>query len=377
MNKKIAAALVLLLLALCVVFILNEKQQTGFATIESEGKKTVKIGAILPLTTENAYIGQDWREGVELFVAEFNEKNRKEKIEVVFEDSQSDPKTAIIAFNKLKEIDGANVFVTTLSSITLALAPLAEKSKVPLFTIATAPSIRERGEFVFVNNFSGEQELSFFVDFIEKNFSFKKLSILAQNNDLGVEYNAVLQKKWKGNIVATEFFDNTATDYRTQLAKIKNAEPDFVFIVGYAPHLSRILPQAKGLGIKAPFFSGWFAHEKQIIETAKDAAEGLTFTSSTFGQESAPEFFEKYQARFGREPHYRSGLAFDIMGMLAAAIEKCGWDTANTECVKDKIYEIKNYNGVTGSTTVNSDGGTTKEITVWQIKNGGFVKFEE
>lgn len=374
MNKtsKIILAILVLVIIVVLIVILYKPAPKG----------TIKIGAILPLTGTQAYIGQDMKEGIDLAVEEFNNQggvNRK-LIEVVYEDSQGDPKIAISSFNKLKGFGDINLFITTLSHVTLALAPLAEEAKNPMFTIAVSPSILDAGEYIFVNNFNGEQELGYLIDFIISKFQYKKLAIIAQNVEFGIQYRDVLERKWReknGLIVATELFDSSATDYRTQLTKIKNADPDFIYVVGYAPHIARVLVQSKELGIQKRLFSYWGAQEKSLLDTAKETAEGLIFPSSPFSQETVSYFFEKYKPKYNREPHYRAGLSYDIIGILLEALKKCDTDSSKTVCIKEKIYAIEDYPGVTGLTSVTPEGGTTKEIVIWEVKNGQFVPYEE
>jgi branched-chain amino acid transport system substrate-binding protein len=368
-TKIIGGIIVLAIIVLIVVF------------YKPAPKETIKIGAILPLSGTNAYIGQDMREGIDMAVEEINKKsgvNRK-LIEIIYEDSAGDPKIAISSFNKLYGLEDVKLFITTLSNVTLALAPLAEENETPMFTIACSPSILDAGEYTFVNNFNGEQELGFLANFIISKFQFKKLGIIAQNTEFAIQYKDVLERRWKergGDMVANELFDNSATDYRTQLLKIKNANPDFIYVVGYSPHITRVLIQARELGIQKQFFSYWGAQEKKLLEDAGDTAEGLIISSSPFSKETAAEFFEKYEPKYNREPHYKAGLSYDIVGMLVKALKKCDVDSSKTICIKDEIYKIIDYPGVTGSTSVTDKGDTTKEIIIWEVKNGQFVPYE-
>lgn len=370
-TKWIIGIIVVLVVVVGVWYGLSKQQKE---------QGVIKIGAILPLSGTNAYIGQDLKEGADLAVEEINNGGGIDGklIKVIYEDSQGDPKVAISAFNKLNEVEGINLFVTTLSNVTLALAPLVEKNKLPMFTIAVAPSILNAGDYIFINNFNGEQELGYLVDFIISKFQFKKLAIIAQNTEFAIQYKDVFERKWKEKnrpITAIELLDNSATDYRTQLAKIKNSNPDFIYVVGYSPQITRILIQAKELGIQKPIFSYWGAQEKKLLTDAGGAAEGLIFPSSPFSKKTAPQFFEKYETKYSKEPNYRAGLAFDIMGIFKEALEKCSVDFSNTVCVKDKIYAVDNYPGVTGLTSVTQKGDTTKEIIIWQVKNGEFVPY--
>jgi len=378
MDKKQILATVILIAA-CLVLLFFAPKPTGLISLQE--KPAIKLGAILPLSGKTAYIGQDMRQGIDLAVQEINAKGGigGRQLEIIFEDSAGDPKLALSAFNKLK-IQNVDLFITTLSHVTLALAPLAEESKSPMFTIAVAPSILDAGKFTFVNNFNGAQELGFLVDFIAYEFEYKKLAIIAQNVEFGVQYKDVLEGEWQeagGSITAVELFESSATDYKTQLMKIKEAEPDFIYVVGYNPHIIRVLTQARELGIEKSFFSYWGAQEKKLLENARETAEGLIFPSSPFSKQTAPQFFAKYEANYGREPHYRAGLAYDIIGMLTEALQKCNADQHNTTCIRDKIHEIQDYPGVTGSTSITEKGGTTKEIVIWKVQNGEFVLFNK
>jgi branched-chain amino acid transport system substrate-binding protein len=69
-------------------------------------EKEIKIGAILPLTGDNASYGIALKKGMDLAIDEINEKRiNGKKLDVVFEDSQSDPQKAVNAFNKLVNAD--------------------------------------------------------------------------------------------------------------------------------------------------------------------------------------------------------------------------------------------------------------------------------
>lgn len=374
--KNIIAIIVVIIIAIGIWYGVTKKPAPPKTT------EPIKIGAILPLTGQNSYIGQDMQEGIDLAVEEINSGGGIDNklVKVIYEDSQGDPKIAISVFNKLKDIEGINLFVTTLSHVTLALASLAEESKTPMFTIAVSPSILDAGEYTFINNFDGTQELGFLVDFIISNFEYKKLAIIAQNVEFGIQYKDVLEREWKEKdrtITAIELFDSSATDYRTQLTKIKNSNPDFVYVVGYSPQITRILVQAKELGIEKRIFSYWGAQEKKLLADAKEAAEGLILPSSPFSKKTAPQFFGRYENKYGKDPHYRAGLSYDIVGILIEALRKCNNNPFETVCIKDKLYTIENFPGVTGSTSVTPGGGTTKEIIIWEVKNSGFVPYEK
>jgi hypothetical protein len=61
--------------------------------------------------------------------------------------------------------------------------------------------------------------------------------------------------------------------------------------------------------------------------------------------------------------------------MLKQAIENCE-NVNNTSCIKNNLYNIKDFNGASGRSTINGDGDTIKSIILKTVKNGEFVKVE-
>ena len=107
---------------------------------------SVKIGAVLPLTGDSAAWGEQGKYGIEMAVEEINSKNgiNGKRLEVVYEDSQAIPKNAVSSIQKLVNVDKVPAIVGDIvSSTTLAMAPIAERSKTVLMAIsASAPTGR-------------------------------------------------------------------------------------------------------------------------------------------------------------------------------------------------------------------------------------------
>lgn len=115
----------------------------------------VKIGAILELTGEGASYGQDAKRGIDIAVTEINESGgvNGKKIEIIYEDTQAKPALAASATQKLVTQDRVPVIVGALySSGTLSAAPIAEKSRVVLFSPgSSSPEITKAGNYIFRN----------------------------------------------------------------------------------------------------------------------------------------------------------------------------------------------------------------------------------
>lgn len=113
-------------------------------------KGTTKIGVILPLTGDYASYGKMSQKGMIIAYEEWND-NSNIKLDVVFEDNQSEINGALDALNKLINIDSVPVIIGGLSSsIASALAPRCEENKVILMcAFASSAKITNAGDYVF------------------------------------------------------------------------------------------------------------------------------------------------------------------------------------------------------------------------------------
>jgi branched-chain amino acid transport system substrate-binding protein len=157
-----------------------------------KGEKEIKIGVILPLTGDGASLGEDCKNGIEIAKDEFNEKGMK--IVLFYEDSQGKPDKAINAFYKLVGTGVKIIIGDLFSSPTLAIAPLAEKNKVFIFSPgASNPKLSGISRYVFRNYPSDNFEGEIIAKYIKKK-GYSKVALLYPNNEYGVGLKNVLQK---------------------------------------------------------------------------------------------------------------------------------------------------------------------------------------
>ena len=366
-----------LLLALAILFSGCIQEQPA------QGEETIKIGAILPMTGTVAYLGQFESEGISLAMEKVNEEGiNGKKLEIAYEDTGGDTKQGVSAYQKLTQVEGINVLLTTESGTTLAIAPLAEEDKAIVFSVAGASSkISDAGDFIFRHNLLPDKEAEYLADVMFNDFGHSKIGMIVVNSDSGETYASNLKKAFEekgGEVVIIEKYEKGAKDYQTQLTKVKAAEPDAVFLFGHAQETGLLLKQAEELGINIPWFGSFAAEEDSLIENAGDSANGLIYTNFFDANSKDPvfrAFAEKYQQRYGYAPGSFAALAYDNVMILAQVLKECG-SPYDTVCIKDKLYKIKDFSGVTGAITFNENGDTEKEIMLKTVKNGEFVLYE-
>ncbi|MBI3397644.1 MAG: branched-chain amino acid ABC transporter substrate-binding protein [Deltaproteobacteria bacterium] len=110
---------------------------------------TIKIGVAGPMTGDQAKMGTDLKNGVELAVSEWNEKGGVlgKKIELFIEDDQHDPKLAVTVANKLSNSGAAGVIGHWNSSASIPASEVyKDRGYIPMITPAsTNPQLTERG----------------------------------------------------------------------------------------------------------------------------------------------------------------------------------------------------------------------------------------
>ncbi len=74
----------------------------------------------------------------------------KDKVKLVIEDAQADPRKSVDAFKKLTEIDKIAACITATSGVTLAIKPIANQNKIVLMNAsAISTEIEDTPDYTF------------------------------------------------------------------------------------------------------------------------------------------------------------------------------------------------------------------------------------
>jgi len=343
----------------------------------------IKIGVITPLTGGSAKYGEDIKRGYDLAVEEINEKGgiKGRKIRLIYEDDEGKPEKAVAAAQKLIQRDKVITILGALwSSPTLAVTPIAEKNRVVLLSSgASSPKLTNEGDYVFRNEISeayGAKESAG----LYFNAGFRKIAIIYINNDYGIAVRDITQQVYEelgGEIVNAEAFEQDAKDFRTQLLKIKRTDPDAILIASYKESIL-ILRQMKEMGMGMQVLGSPLFEDPEIIEKAGDIAEGAIYSYyGTFDPKSQDarilEFIKKFKEKYGVEPEYYAPIGYDAVKILALAIEKRGFQP---EQIKNSLYQIKNFPGLSGTTSFDKNGDVIKPVILKTIKESKFVRYK-
>lgn len=347
--------------------------------------KEIKIGAILPLTGDNAVYGVAIKRGIEIALAAVNENGgiRGRKLTVIFEDDQADPQKTVTAYNKLTKVDKVPMVLGgVFSASTLAIAPLAEKGHIILLSpTSSAVDITKAGDYIFRIYPSDSYDGLFLADFVAEKLKAKSVSILYLQVASISAISEVFKSKFesKGGIVKSyQGYKEGESDFRAPLLVVKQANPDVVFLPGYLKEMAIQLRQARELGLKKPIISISTFFDPKILNLAGNAAEGIMFSTPVFdpmSQDTVTKMFvESYSKTFKEQPNIWAGYGYDVLRVASYAIDKAiGNKRLTSDGIKDALYSIKDFPGVTGLTTFDQNGDVVKELRMMQVSQGKFV----
>lgn len=350
------------------------------ATTPPASSKDYKIGAILPMTGTSAVLGEFNKNGMDIAVEELNARPNAPKIySVEYGDSKNDPKEGVLVFQQQASVQKLPIIVSAMSSVTGALAqPAAENNKLLMATMVSSAGITENQPNMFRLFVRADIDAKTMADYAVKNAGLKKAAILFVQDDFGASFRDVFKQNFEaggGKVTVEEGFDRAATDFRAVLTKLKGADFDCLYLLGYERTMGLIPKQMRELGINQPVLSIGTLAQPYVMEQAGNAIDGSYFTSTEFDadnpkSDAAKNFVAKYEAKFGKKPNYFAAFAYDTVRVLARAVEDAGANSADAKAVADALRRIKDFPGAVGAITFEPNGDARFPMHVSQIKNG-------
>lgn len=342
----------------------------------SSERKEIKIGVILPLSGGAAAYGGQIKNGIDLAFEEISDP----MIKIIYEDSKCDQKESVSAYNKLVQTDKVKIIIGDFcSSSTLSITSLAERDRILLITPgAAATKISEEGDYIFRNHVLMNQKTSLLAQAALKRF--KKIAVIYNSaNDTFVEGMNIFKNAYNkkdSEIVSIESFKTGDADFRTQLSKIKHNNPEAIYIGSIMPETALIVKQIKELDMNIQIFTDDSVVDSKFLNIGKNMTEGIIFGTTLFDKNISPNFWNSYNQNFNIDPTIFSAQGYDTFNIIYSVIkEQCL--NGDSSCIKDSLYQIKDYSGASGKTSFNEKGDAVKEVVLRMIKDNQFVPYEE
>lgn len=342
-------------------------------------KDEMVIGTVFDLTGSLSYMGQWSLEGAKLAEKDINAAGgiKGKKVHLLVDDAETNPQKATTIFQRYVSVERLPIVVGfNGSSEVMAAAPIANREHVVLFSSgAASPTISEAGDYVFRNRLSGAVEASGMADIAYDTLGYRRGLILYIQTEYGEGYAEAFRLRFAGAggmIVSKEGFAQDQTDFRAQIQKIRDQQGlDFVYVASHAQEAGRLLKQAKELGISMHWLASNAIEGPELFAIAGDAANGILLTVAAYDPQS-PEsrsFNDAYRAAYGRDSEMFAAHTYDALRIVAKLIEEVG---PHGEALKNALYSLKDYPGVSGRTSFDKNGDVLKTIALKRAHDGRF-----
>ncbi|MGE3756517.1 MAG: penicillin-binding protein activator [Pseudobdellovibrionaceae bacterium] len=320
------------------IAILLAQSQISFAQ-----STKAKIGFLLPLSGQYAAVGIDNQQGIEIAKSEIDPSLQ---FDLIFADSKADPTQSVSEFKKLSEIDkviGAFVFRGPPG---MAINPLSLKAHLPLLGGVGNKDFALNNPYAFQLWVRSDTEGEYLAtQIIEK--GFKKIALITVQDDWPVAVsNGFISrlKELNTKLIFDQELLPTDVDFRSQISKLRQSNPDAIFLnIG----LNQIAPFAKQLreqGVKAQLFSNFWAGKKEVITGAGEFGEGMMFAEMATNLD---DLKDKLKNRFNSSPSGATLSSYVATIFIAQSLK--GLSNPNPDTFYSSLLaqkEVRTRNGV-------------------------------
>jgi branched-chain amino acid transport system substrate-binding protein len=311
-------------------------------------KTEITLGTIQDLSGPIAGFGKAVRNGMQLRVEELNEQGglNGRKIRLLVEDSAYDPKKSVLAAQKLVNQDQVFAILGHMGSASnMAALPMQlEKNVINFFPITAAREMYEpphRLKWAYFATYYDQMRIA--AERLVKERNLKKTCVIYQDDEYGLEVLRGTEaglKKIGLELVEKTSFKRGATDFSSQVAKMKAAGCDFVVMGTIIRETVGTISESRKTGFTPVFIVSAGAYTELIPKLGGKAMDGLYATMTAqhpYLDEASQQirfWANKYKTRFNEDPSVLAVYGYIAADTFIRAAQKAGPDLTTDSFVK-------------------------------------------
>jgi ABC-type branched-subunit amino acid transport system substrate-binding protein len=340
----------------------------------------LSMGALLPLTGNAGFIGEEIRQGLEYYLADYAKTRAAAglpELNFAFVDSQADPRVGFQGYQLLRSKHDAQLVLLTYTSVGIAVAPAANKDKIPMVNV-TQGEVTKLGPLFtsILPAYSVQAEIV-----IKEAMSRggKTISLLYENNEAFVVQAKAIQEdvcvRLGCKVVAAEQIPSGSTDVAAQVTAALAPKPDIVFPIGIAPQLVPIARELQTRGYKGMVIG--LSDLGGVVTTGNGKLiEGALLVNFAFDENNADfkRLTEMYRAKYNKEPTQYVYMGYQGGQVIAETLKimkanKTSWSGENFVAAQ----KSGSMSTVSGPVSFLKDGRIDEQMMLMTVKDGKFV----
>ncbi|MEN9405652.1 MAG: hypothetical protein RLY47_611 [Candidatus Parcubacteria bacterium] len=335
----------------------------------SSPESSMHVGAVLPLTGGLAFVGEDYKQGMELAAHEFG-------INLVVQDGGADPTESLNAARQLEEA-GVDVILSAFRGASLSIGSSYGKNvEGPLIFATTATSNKQPIGDLGKNFFALGAEMISAGEVIGSyaQDTCKSAATLTETTDAGLDKVAGFsQGLGETKVVYGDTFSPDTTDFRTLILKVKEAKADCLFIEVRSNAMVNFLKQIGEFEMDIPIYTNSYSVNADVVQQSPSAqVEQVIFSSTKLYNQTTEQkkFFGAYRQEYGEEPNDFAAVGYEMVRIIAEASKECGRDR---ECVREILRNLDQESIVGPLVTDQYQEIKLTEYGLFGVKDGAFV----
>ena len=295
--------------------------------------ETVRLAHVIELSGAGATAGGNWRNGVDLGVAEVNAAGgiMGRQIEMSALDTQSNPGVSRAMVQKALDADPYVVLGPIYSGSIKVNMALTRAAKTAHIIGGDAADLTTQGNpYIFRTNLGQSVAVPKLAVWVETKLKAKKVAVLWVNNDFGKGGRDTFTREAKAHgieIVADVPTEQGQVDFASDVVKIGRSGADAAFIYTNEDESARFLIEAAKQGMKMPLFGETTLIGQKVIDLAGPAANGIkghVGLSADAPVKALQEYGDRYKAKYGERPDHNGIKGYVAVAMVKAVTEKMG-----------------------------------------------------
>ncbi len=360
--------------------LLEKENVINDAILEESKSDTdiIKIAAIFAKTGAAAASQEHIILTVKLAEEEINSKGGilGKQVEFIEIDNQS---TSIGAKSAARQAISEGVVAVigcARSSNSLAAAPVLQQAKIIMISPgSTNPKVTQIGDYIFRVCFLDSMQGMAMANFAINDLNSEEAVVLTNTTySYSIDLSEFFSRHYKslgGHILWEGDFIENMSDFSSILEKVKELDPDVIYLPAYVRDSGLIIRQARQMGILSIFLGGdgW---GEEFITYGKEAVNGSYLTDHwhhSVDRENSREFVRKYEKKYNIKPRAGSALTYDAIYILLNAITGSG--SLDTVTIREYLANSTNFDGITGNISFDENGDPVKSVFIIQVDNFG------
>lgn len=342
----------------------------------------IRIGLLVPLSGPFSATGKDMLNGAELYLDEIGRQAAGRRIELIVEDTEGTPATALTKARKLVDQDRVHVLTGgLLASTGYALQPYVDSQRIPTtFPVIAADDLTQRkpARWIVRTGWTTSQPMHPFGDWVARTLKYRRVVTIGMDYAFGWETVGGFQRSFEeagGQVVQKIWTPLNTNDFAPFLAQIRR-DADAVLALFVGRLALQFMKQYEEAGLKAklPLLGGGTTTDESVLPQMGDEAVGAVTAlhySAALDNPHNQKFARAFEARAGKSASYYSEATYTGTRWIVEAIKAIGGKVEDREALLAALRKVEIKDAPRGPIGVDRWGNPVQNIYVRRVERVG------